>query len=83
MLRIGIYHPGTFDPVHAGHLAFANAAMEAGKAHVVFFEQPRGKTNVSDIDRRVLLLRDSLATTNHTVYRQVAAFLRLPRLCLT
>lgn len=71
MPHIGIYS-GTFDPVHAGHLAFANAATEANRLDYVVFmpeEQPRGKTNVSDIDRRVLLLRDSLATTNHTVYR--------------
>ena len=46
--------------------------MEAEKLDYVVFmpeEQPRGKTNVSDIDRRVLLLRDNIATTNHTVYR--------------
>ena len=67
MRCVGIYS-GTFDPVHAGHLAFANkAAAVAGLAQVVFVpeQHPRGKANVSAISRRVAALN----ATSHSVYQ--------------
>ena len=71
MRHIGIYS-GTFDPVHAGHLAFADEAQRAGRLdHVVFMpeEQPRGKVNVSNIEQRVALLQNQLTATHHEIYR--------------
>lgn len=63
--RVGIY-PGTFDPVHAGHVAFALAArQECNLDKVVFLPeaQPRGKRDVTDISHRVALLRSAVAST--------------------
>lgn len=57
--RIGIY-PGTFDPVHAGHVAFARAALSDCQLDEVIFlpeKQPRGKQNVTDISHRIALLQ--------------------------
>lgn len=58
MKRIGIY-PGTFDPVHAGHLAFAMHAIKACKLdRVVFLPEhtPRHKPAVTDVTHRNALL---------------------------
>lgn len=38
--RIGIY-AGTFDPIHNGHLAFANEALKTGLDKVLFLVEPR------------------------------------------
>ena len=38
--RIGVF-AGTFDPVHIGHLAFAQAALDAGLEKVWFLVEPR------------------------------------------
>lgn len=46
--RIGIY-PGTFNPVHVGHLEFARQAAIDTKLDKVYFlpeKQPRGKHNI-------------------------------------
>ena len=51
MARIGIY-AGTFDPVHAGHVAFALQSLEAAKLDRVYFlpeRRPRGKRQVKNI----------------------------------
>ncbi len=64
MKKIGIYS-GIFDPVHHGHISFAQKAMkELGLEKVYFMvePQPRRKTNQSDIRHRLnmmwLALRD-------------------------
>lgn len=56
--RIGIYS-GAFDPVHPGHIAFAQAALGlCGLAEVVCIpeQKPRGKAHVGDIGQRMALL---------------------------
>ena len=56
--RIGIY-AGTFDPVHQGHLAFAQSAAEqCNLDRVVFLPEraPRGKRDVTEFVHRLRLL---------------------------
>jgi len=62
--KIGIY-PGTFDPLHDGHLAFATQALEAcGLDEVVFLPEtsPREKPNATFIQQRVAHMN---AATKH------------------
>lgn len=57
--RVGIYS-GTFDPVHAGHIAFAlQAASETqlDKVYIVPERQPRGKEQVTHFVHRVAMVR--------------------------
>jgi nicotinate-nucleotide adenylyltransferase len=59
MKRIGIYS-GTFDPVHAGHIAFAKQALKAAKLDAVYFlpeRRPRGKTGTEHFGHRVAMLK--------------------------
>lgn len=56
--RTGIYS-GTFDPVHPGHIAFAEEAMQACSLDEVIFipeQNPRGKEHVTDISHRIALI---------------------------
>jgi nicotinate-nucleotide adenylyltransferase len=58
-LRIGIF-AGAFDPVHAGHLAYALQAMEAGQLDEVVFlpeRRPRHKPGVEHYAHRVAMLK--------------------------
>lgn len=60
--KIGVY-AGTFDPLHEGHLAFAETALEsAGLDQVVFLPEPfpRRKINVTPIKQRVENIEASL-----------------------
>jgi nicotinate-nucleotide adenylyltransferase len=55
MSRVGIYS-GTFDPIHNGHLAFAQAALDKGLVDKVCFlveESPRSKQNVTPLKDRM------------------------------
>ncbi len=57
--RIGIY-AGTFDPVHAGHIAFALQAVEAAELDQLYFlpeRRPRSKTGVEHFGHRVAMLK--------------------------
>jgi nicotinate-nucleotide adenylyltransferase len=57
--RIGIYS-GTFDPVHAGHIAFALQAAQTVKLDKVYFmpeRRPRYKHGVEHFGHRVAMLR--------------------------
>lgn len=59
MSRIGIY-AGTFDPVHAGHVAFALQSIEAAKLDRVYFlpeRRPRTKQQVEHFGHRVAMLK--------------------------
>lgn len=54
-MTIGIF-PGTFDPAHEGHIAFALAAGRGGGLDRVIFlpeHSPRGKTGVSPLPQRL------------------------------
>jgi nicotinate-nucleotide adenylyltransferase len=56
--RIGVYS-GTFDPIHQGHMAFAQAAMLACELDEVVFlpePRPRNKQKVTDISHRTALI---------------------------
>lgn len=67
--RTGIY-PGTFDPVHKGHIAFALETMKACELDEVIFlpeHSPRGKDNVTHISQRVTSLRQNLTDAGLSV----------------
>jgi len=60
--RVGIY-AGAFDPVHAGHIAFALQAIDAAKLDVVYFipeRLPRQKPQVTHYAHRVAMIRRAL-----------------------
>lgn len=60
--RIGIY-AGTFDPVHAGHIAFALQAIHAADLDEVHFlpeRKPRGKEGVEHFGHRVAMLNRAI-----------------------
>lgn len=57
--QVGIYS-GTFNPVHSGHIAFALAAKQQCGLDEVYFipePQPRRKTQVTPLNRRVAMLK--------------------------
>ncbi|MBI3337871.1 adenylyltransferase/cytidyltransferase family protein [Candidatus Saccharibacteria bacterium] len=57
--RIGIYS-GTFDPVHDGHIAFANAALKQCNLDKIFFlvePRPRRKQGVKAFEHRTEMVR--------------------------
>lgn len=57
--RIGIYS-GTFDPVHPGHITFAQAAAQVCQLDEIVFlpeRRPRGKHTVTDISHRIALIK--------------------------
>lgn len=59
--RIGIYS-GTFNPVHAGHIAFALQAMKAAKLDKLYFlpeRRPRSKKHVEHFGHRVAMLKQA------------------------
>lgn len=60
--RIGIYS-GTFNPVHAGHIAFALQAMKAAKLDKLYFlpeRRPRSKKHVEHFGHRVAMLKQAV-----------------------
>ena len=59
--RIGIYS-GTFDPVHAGHIAFALQALEQAQLNRIYFlpeRRPRHKPGVEHFAHRVEMLKQA------------------------
>lgn len=61
-MRIGIY-AGTFDPVHAGHIAFALQSLQAAQLDAIYFlpeRRPRGKSDVEHFGHRVAMLTRAL-----------------------
>lgn len=62
MRRIGIY-PGTFDPVHVGHIAFALQAMKTAQLDYLYFlpeRHPRRKDGATHYGHRVAMLRRAI-----------------------
>jgi nicotinate-nucleotide adenylyltransferase len=62
--HIGIYS-GTFDPIHEGHMAFAKTAVDIFHLDKVVFlpeKKPRTKQHASDLSKRLLLLKQALAS---------------------
>lgn len=62
MKKIGIF-AGTFDPVHTGHLAFAQAALDAGLEKVWFVVEPRPrrKQGVRALEHRQAMVELAIA----------------------
>src|SRR5690606_21472182 len=63
MKRVGIY-AGTFDPVHEGHLAFAEQALKLCKLDKIYFlvePRPRRKQGVKALEHREAMLRLAVA----------------------
>ena len=57
--RVGIYI-GAFDPIHAGHLAFAQRALEEAHLDKIFFvpePRPRHKQGVKALEHRTEMVR--------------------------
>jgi len=62
MAKIGIFS-GSFDPVHAGHVAFAEAALARANLDRIYFApeiQPRRKGAITHIAHRLAMLRLAL-----------------------
>jgi nicotinate-nucleotide adenylyltransferase len=63
--RIGIF-PGTFDPIHRGHISFALEVKQHCRLDKVILlpeSVPREKSNVSDIIHREALINKAIAGT--------------------
>ena len=66
MSKVGIFS-GTFDPVHAGHIAFALEAMESAGLDKVYFlpeSMPRRKSGVTHYAHRLAMLELALKPYN-------------------
>lgn len=62
--KIGIF-AGTFDPIHEGHIAFAQAVRQlAGLDRVIFLPEPspRRKINVSPVNQRLAQIQSQIDT---------------------
>lgn len=73
--RTGIYS-GTFDPVHPGHIAFAEESMRKCNLDEVVFlpeQKPRGKEEVTELVHRVTLLERATAAISGLRVVQLAS----------
>lgn len=66
MNRVGIYS-GAFNPVHAGHIAFALQSVKAANLDKVFFMPERyrpNKTDIAHFGHRVAMIRQAIRPYN-------------------
>lgn len=85
--KIGIY-PGSFDPIHAGHMAFAQTALKKCNLDKVFFlvePEPRHKQAVKPVEHRQLMVEaaianDKLLGSIHVQDERFTVHKTLPRL---
>ncbi len=66
-MRIGIY-PGTFDPIHDGHIAFACAAGKQLKLDKIFFlvePRPYHKQGVRALEHRIAMTQAGIQNDSH------------------
>lgn len=66
MTSVGIY-PGTFDPIHEGHLSFAKMTLRECSLDMVYLvpeKNPRHKSNVTDLGIRTDTIHDALTQTH-------------------
>lgn len=63
--QIGVF-AGTFDPIHAGHLAFADLALGLGLEKVIFLPEPRPrrKQGVHSLEHRLAMVKLAIAHNN-------------------
>ena len=65
--QIGIY-PGTFDPIHQGHIAFAVEARTSLQLDEVVFlpePKPRGKQTVTDLIHRTAMIEQAIQSNDY------------------
>lgn len=73
--RIGIY-PGTFDPLHQGHLAFCMEAIKRGHVDDIILlpeHSPRSKPLVTAFSQRFILLNKAVASFPHIRVERVTS----------
>jgi nicotinate-nucleotide adenylyltransferase len=73
MARIGIF-PGTFDPVHQGHIAFSLRALEEARLDQVALvpeAAPRRKQQVTALDHRYNMLEKALVNQTQLIVGRV------------
>jgi nicotinate-nucleotide adenylyltransferase len=66
-MNIGIF-PGTFDPIHSGHLSFALEAVRAHNLDMVYLLPegfPRGKPNASVFSERLTQIEAAIQQYTH------------------
>jgi|ERR1700741_979374 len=67
LTRVGIF-PGSFDPIHAGHIAFACAAGKRLKLDKIFFlvePRPHRKQGVRALEHRVAMTKLAIKNDDH------------------
>ena len=67
MKRVGIYS-GSFNPVHAGHIAFALQSVKGANLDKIFFMPERyrpNKTDIAHFGHRVAMIRQAIRPYNN------------------
>lgn len=62
--RVGVFR-GTFDPIHEGHIAFANQAILSTKLDCVYFlpeNSPKHKNKVDDFSKRLKTVAQAIGS---------------------
>jgi nicotinate-nucleotide adenylyltransferase len=73
--RIGLF-PGTFNPLHEGHVRFALAALKQAHLNKIIFlpeRSPRNKPDAADIDARVAFAQTVISKYSQLEIRTLLA----------